>query len=231
MFAVRELVSFSGQPACSADLNDLWEHVMVASLTGRLSLARAEQLMEDNVLGPAEVVRHFGVKLSKSQLQELREVPFSARFLEVRRKSHVLVAGFPLSVSEIRKKHSQLFLPKFSPFAGEHATETRVRFGWYLLRRDLVAGSLDMGYQRQRKLLDAHEQVPWLREVVYATALGFLARNIRIFQDHFVRCRDKLYGPLGQAILRFEEPWIVIFDDIPFALPDVGITSLERQKV
>src|SRR3989344_7080599 len=68
-------------------------------------LARA--IMGRNFLGIEEVSQHLGVTFSDKQRAQLAEVPFAEATLQECKDTHILVAGYPLSVLDVRSHVSR----------------------------------------------------------------------------------------------------------------------------
>jgi len=65
-----------------------------------------------------------------------------------------------------------------------------VELRWYLLRKDVVPGSMGKAFTEQVALLNECEVVPRACEAVYGFMLYFLARGIRLFANRCARCID-----------------------------------------
>ncbi len=81
---------------------------VVAVESPDLSTLHAEQraIMGTNFLGEAEIAKAYSVKWTKAQLEKLSVIPFSEETLRDCKDTHVLFAGFPLSINDIRAKAS-----------------------------------------------------------------------------------------------------------------------------
>ena len=163
---------------------------------------RAQQIMGANFLGTEAVRRHFAVDFRPEQDGQLRDIPFSEQTLTHRRKTHLLVAGYPLSIHDLRARAPKLLHDAEQPwYAGQPFAESQVSLRWYLIRRGIVPGSATSTWQEQREML-AREEVPRACELVYATLLYFLVRGIRLFdRGEFARSHDTIqrYGNLVNA--------------------------------
>lgn len=163
---------------------------------------RARQIMGDNFLGIGAARRHFAVDYRPEQRDQLRTIPFSEEVLAHRRKTHLLVAGYPLSIHHLRAELPKLLHDAERPwYAGQPFADEQVSLRWYLIRCGIVPGSADKTWQEQREML-AREEVPRACESVYATLLYFLASGIRLWdRGEFARCRDTIqrYGNLANA--------------------------------
>ena len=161
--------------------------------------AAAEAIMGSNFLGIAQVEKAFGVKFTPAQQQKLAMIPESIlKVLKACARTHILVAGFPLSINNVRANSNvvgnaeQLFCSMTGtgwyneqPFAN-----VNVEVRWYLLRKTPVNNSTSRWYKDQLKLLTEGEENPWARDVVFATIALFLTTGERLFETIWVRCKD-----------------------------------------
>jgi len=201
----------------------------------------ARRIMGINFLGTEEVTKHFGVHFTCEQLVEFQMIPFTESELEGCKNTHVLMAGYPLTVLGIKSRVPNYF---FYPHGNAWyindrlAKETIVDLRWYLLRKDLIPGSVGATHDEQEKLLNNNERVPYACEIIYLVTLYRLATGICLtFQDSGVRCLDILYcrGPLerGDRVYMKSSTSIGIdlqcYDDIRHG--DTGIISSSQRKL
>lgn len=141
------------------------------------SQERAREIMGELFFGVEEAVKHFGVNPSKRELATLAEVPFSEKTLNACKYTHVLVAVFPLSILDIRRKvkvagpkvfacncfntshpdstHEDPWLNK-QTFAKDYG-----KIGWHLVRTTPVPHSTNlMWWMQQILLLAMNEKAP-----------------------------------------------------------------------
>lgn len=151
------------------------------------SQAKARSIMGKNFLGLEEVRTGFGLALDP---QQLAKIPFSEKTLHACKDTHVLVAGAPLSVNEVRKIADSDFYGtdryRREPFANEKKVSVR----WYLLRKEPVPKSRSKTYDQQTALLK-DEEVPFVCEMTYMVILYWLTHRERLLPDVYVRCQDK----------------------------------------
>jgi hypothetical protein len=170
------------------------------NFTATPSQIRAREIMGRNFLGVEEAMRHYGEQFTEEQLAALAEVPFSEAVLEECKNTHVLVAGFPISILDIRakapnKKPKTFYSYKDARYNNQaFATNEKVNVRWYLVRKEAVADSTYKTYDKQKALLSEHEEVPRACELVYAVVLYFLAADERLFPNIYVRCSDVSSG-------------------------------------
>jgi hypothetical protein len=151
----------------------------------------ATAIMRQNFHGVGAAQRHFGAELSAKQAKALATVPFSAEVLQACRESHVLVAGAPLSIMDLQAKAQASFYFKDDPwYAKDRFATTKVKAGWYLIRKDPVPGSPSKTWAEQQALLTSDEVTPRAREIVLAIVLCYLETEERLFGQVDVRTND-----------------------------------------
>jgi hypothetical protein len=158
------------------------------------SQKRAREIMGRDMFGVEEAIQHFGVNPSKQQIAALSEIPFSEATLEQCKKTHVLVAVFPISILEIRGKVSQdqcLFYDQ-DWYNKQVFAKERGEAEWKLVRKTPVPNSTNEAWQKQQDLLASNEEIPTARVMVYTIIGHFLATGERLFESIYVRCSDVL---------------------------------------
>ena len=148
---------------------------------------KAREIMGKNFFGTEEAIQHFGINPSQRQLAMLSEVPFSESVLEQCKDTHILVAPFPISILEIRKKvDSKLFYGQNwynnQKFAKEHG-----ELGWQLIRKTPVENSFSKNWKEQLALLLKEDEVPTAQQVTYTVIGHYLNTGERLFEQIYVR--------------------------------------------
>lgn len=140
------------------------------------SQKHAREIMGQNFFGVEEAILHFGVNPTKQQLSVLSEIPFSEATLEQCKKTHVLIAIFPLSILEIRGKvpSDQCLFYNQNWYNRESFARDRGKTKWQLIRKIPIDDSTS----------------PKASVMVYAIIGHFLATNKRLFEEIYVRCSD-----------------------------------------
>jgi hypothetical protein len=159
------------------------------------SCKRACEIMGKNFLGTEEISRHFGVKFDAKQLVQLATIPFTETTLQACKKTHILVAGYPLSIWDIREDEARrdLFYSREKDVVRnknkepQYVSEETVRLRWYLIRKSVAPKSTKKEYMEQVALLKENEEVPQACELVYAIILYYLARSSRLFTKVYAR--------------------------------------------
>ena len=125
-------------------------------------------------------------KIPKKQLAMLAEVPFSEAVLEESKKSHVLVAVFPLSILKIRNQiASKLFYDQSWYNNESFAKEREVK--WQLVRKTPVDNSTSKNWLEQQALIGKDDEVPTAQVMVYTIIGHHLATSERLFEHIYVR--------------------------------------------
>ena len=156
----------------------------------------AKAIMGTNFLGIEEVEQAFGVKYSSGDRAKIARVTFDEAMLKACAKTHILVAGFPMSVNDVRQKVSgnaaRLFYSALGDawFEREQFAQIAVGVRWFLLRKEQVQNSTSKTYGEQEGLIPQGEEIPFARDVVFTTVLMFLATGERLFENVYVRCRE-----------------------------------------
>jgi integrase len=170
--------------------------VMDKTIVGRPSFShrQAWKIMGRNFLGINEVAQHFGVTFSPEQLAKLQKIPFRESTLKRYSRTHLLVAGFPLSILDICKRMKQdlLHLREYNWYSGEaFVGKEKVDPRWYVIRKRAIPESINKSFREQLALLPKRkEEVPRACEVAYAVILYYLSTGIRLFENIYARCRD-----------------------------------------
>lgn len=156
------------------------------SATVTQSVARS--IMGDNFLGVEEVSEHFDADFTKDDLRKLEIIPFTRKELEERRDTHVLVAGYPLSIKEIRHTAPRLFCTGEEAWYDEYPlAKEEVNLRWYLVRKGIVKNSTNKNWGEQQAMLGKNEEAPRACVLVYAIVLFALVRGVRLFQKTYAR--------------------------------------------
>lgn len=153
----------------------------------------AQQIMGHNFLGLDAVITKFGVHMTEQELLNYPEIPWSEDELNEVRDTHLLVAGYPLTIVEIRAKAPRTPKTFYRYEDGWYnnqrfATEERVGLGWHLIRKDIVPNSTRKTWSEQQKLISPNEEVPGACDFVYAIVLYYLVTGGRLFPSVYARC-------------------------------------------
>ncbi|MDQ5931523.1 MAG: hypothetical protein QG607_224 [Patescibacteria group bacterium] len=160
--------------------------------------AWARVIMGTNFLGLEEVEKAFGVKYTANQRQQLATIPFDEATLKACADTHVLIAGFPMSINDIRKSKNvkgnaaKLFDSLFGNvwYEQQSFANVSVEVRWFLLRKKPIDQSTSKTYEEQYRLIPQGEENSWARDVVFATIVLFLTAGERLYKSVYVRCKD-----------------------------------------
>lgn len=154
------------------------------------SQAKARAIMGKNFLGLVEACRGYAVTFTSEQADQLTEIPFSEETLQAFKDTHVLIAGAPLAVKEIRKL-AEIDFWDSNWYRNEPFANDKVSVRWYLIRKLPVPESCSKTYDQQTPLLTNAEVVPFACEVTYMVILYWLTHRERLLPDVYVFCQDK----------------------------------------
>ncbi len=161
--------------------------------TSSCSPSEAATIMGSNFLGLDVTERHLGVKFMTKQKKVLATVPFGPAVLQACSETHVLVACASLSLLEVWQKQGQLFYGKSDPWYGhasEQTSRSRIKAGWYLVRKSPVPDSTRKTWSEQQTLLGQDEQVPSASVLAQTILLTFLETRERLFEAIYARSSD-----------------------------------------
>ncbi len=201
------------------------------------SQIRAREIMGKSFLGVEKAVRHFGAVYTEEQLALLAEIPFLEAVLEECKNTHILVAGFPMTILGIRakapgKNPKTFYSCKDAWYNSQtFAKDEKVEVRWYLIRKQAAANSTSKNFDKQKALLSKYEEVPRACELVYAVVLYFMATGERLLPNIYVRCSDmvsdggRVYvGCFGAHGLGVDDGW----DD--GRRDDVGVSAARKSN-
>ncbi len=152
---------------------------------------RARGIMGRNFLGPSEVQEQFRVRFTNRDLVKLADVPFAPDELESSKDTHILVAGYPLSISDVRKRARGLFCKQGSWYNRmAFARKSKPEVCWYLIRKTAAHDSFFKTWAEQQGTLTGRDVIPQACVMVYTIILHYLVTGERLFVNTRVRCND-----------------------------------------
>ncbi len=157
-----------------------------------ISMTRARQIMGENFIDSRKIPVRFGVAFDENA-SSFYEVPYTEAVLKECKDTHILFAGYPLTIMDIRSKVSpDLFDPLERAWYKKlaFARNDKVKMRWYLIRKDIVPDSTGKTYVEQVHMLSKDEEVPRACEMVYMIVLTYLVTGTRLFPGYYARCRD-----------------------------------------
>lgn len=211
--------------------------VAIVSYQPSPSQIRAREIMGKNYLGIEEAVRHFGAAYTEEQLTTLAEIPFSEAVLEECKDTHILVAGFPMSILDVRakapsKKPKTFYSYKDAWYNNQaFAKDEKVEVRWYLIRKEMVANSTSKNFDEQKALLSGCDEVPRACDLVYAVVLYFMATGERLFPNLYVRTASVSSGGDRVLVGYFDSDGLgvyLIWDD--FRSGFLGLASARKSE-
>ena len=151
------------------------------------SQKHTREIMGKNFFGVEEAIKHFGINPTNRQLAMLSEIPFSESVLQELKNSHILVAVFPISILEIRKKVDSKLFYNQDWYSDQEFAKEKGELGWQLIRKTPVENSTSKNWQEQLALIPEEDEVPTAQVMVYTIAGHYLATNERLFENVYVR--------------------------------------------
>lgn len=175
----------------SLNLNPWWER----------NWEKARKIMgQDNFFGIKEAIRHFNVKTDYQRVENVfSEIPFSEDVLKQSRNTHILVAVFPLSISEMQE-HINVNCDVWY----YEISRNRCEMGWHLIRKTQVKNSFRKEWRKQETLIGEYEEVPTVQLMLYTVIGHYLTTGKRLFKDIYVRTSSVINsaGPVDSCYLR-----------------------------
>ncbi|HNY35772.1 MAG TPA: hypothetical protein PLD14_02750 [Candidatus Pacearchaeota archaeon] len=196
--------------------------------------SNARKIMGLNYFGIEEAIEHFGVIPTEEELANLANVPFSWASLRRLKKTHILVAVFPLSIIEIRARvRENLFFKCWDDYSGAFLEEKETA-RWRLVRKNQVTGSFMKSQSKQEKLLNEKEEMPTARVLVYTIIGQCLAHDEFLFDWGWARTSSVKNGysvsigdfhHLDGILYQFSGGLSFRLDDCDSGIGNLGISS------
>lgn len=152
--------------------------------------SRAREIMGQNFHGPDQVAKHFGVRYREAELAQLAEILFSEEVLAACKDTHILIAGYPLTILDIRERMIRNFYGQEWYNSEDFARKTKVQLRWHLLNKTDVPDSQWKGYEDQTALLGDDEEPAIACEMIFGMNLHVAVSGERLYKKCSVRCRD-----------------------------------------
>lgn len=183
---VRKVIDYKGDFFAKAIVKFIKNGVFEPSDSQK----RAQKIMgSDNFFGVEDAIKFFGIKPSKKQLAILKEIPYSESLLKKLKNSHILVAFFPFSILNIRKKVlTGLFSAdqENSCYDEEPFAKEKGEVGWRLISKFSISSAFHNYYEKQQEFLTEQEEVPSAQIMTYAIMGHYLKTGERLFKTYFV---------------------------------------------
>lgn len=146
----------------------------------------ARKIMGKNFFGIEEAIRYFGIKPTNEQLLALVRVPFNEDELREVKETHLLIALFPLSILDIRKKiDSKLFHQRPCHNEEIFAKDCGV-VSWQLVRKTPIDKLVPKQWEKQKAFLGENNEVPSAQLLVYAIIGYYFLTGERLFEQTYV---------------------------------------------
>lgn len=159
-----------------------------AEAAARLCLPPAD------VHGVLDAGRHLGARFAPRQLSALATLPWSEEVLRRCAGTHLLIAGCPLSILDLRRRRPDHFMWGSEPNWYDRepfARSRRVGVRWHLLRKAVLPGSTHKLFAQQTAMLENGERLPRARDVASAVILHHLVTGERLLEGVSTRCADR----------------------------------------
>lgn len=172
-----------------AEANERGGIIIGRSLT--TSQAMARKIMGKNFFGIEEAIKYFGVQPKKNE--RLSVIEWTEEELRKVSDTHVLVAVFPLSILEIRRRcvaRNFFYSHEDAWYETQAFAREKGETGWALVRKTPVPNSTSKTWQEQQVLLSKEEETPTACVMVYTIIGHYLATGERLFENVYVRCSD-----------------------------------------
>lgn len=200
------------------------------------SQRRACEIMGKNFLGVEEVMTHFGVRPTPAQLRQLAAISFPESVLLACKDTHLLVAGFPMTILDVRTKAPKDPKTFYSYDDARYntqkfATKEGVEVRWHLIRKTPVANSTSQTFADQQVLLAQEDEVPKACVVVYGVVLYYLVTRERLFSGVYVRCIDVGSDGDRVGVGLFDSDGLHVNDySDDYCVGNVGVASARKSK-
>lgn len=191
------------------------KHIVAAQREKTVLWTVARKIMGQNFLSIQEVFKGFNICLTKRELKEVEEIPFSEELLRRHKDTHLLFLGVPndgrmnyLTINHLREMFPAGQQPCFWLCSGSwHDKEDfsvikTPGLRWYFIRKSIIKKSRSKTYDEQEKLLEIDEYREKAVVYVYMIFLMFKARGERLFEDDCVWCRDLSPYPFHNTHVR-----------------------------
>ncbi len=200
--------------------------------SGNVTPEEAAQIMGSNFHPVAAAAAAFGFRPSAKHKRELLNVPFGREILSTCQRTHILVPGLPLSITDIHKLAAREFYSQADPWYGQAEQKfgrDKIKLGWYLVRKDAVPNSTSRTWNEQQGLVPEGEFVPEANLAVYAAILHKLQTGERLFSRVWVRTNSgTAHGGPGGVGFRSDGLFVGSWDDDAYS--SIGVASARKSS-
>lgn len=175
------------------------------------------------------------VRYTNGEIMDLeRALPDKKTLLELRDEGMILVACPPeaLRLRDIYELRPDEFDRDYDNSAFEHQDAVQP-CGWIAMRKSLIPASADMSWKEQDEVFGSGEALPNAAEIAWCMLAYYLNRDMRLFEEEYVRTTSKDVADDGQhvsiTIGGFTDEGIQAdFEPLADALENVGIVKARR---
>ncbi len=163
----------------------------------------ARAIMGENMLDVDDVMDCFGVRYSKDMLRQMNVIPFGERTLCEKSKTHLLVAGYHLTMQNLTHfgLHEGNWMNDkvLGDSPDDRMANQVVMRQWHLVRKGAVPGTLGLSFEDQAQKIPpwdeisrvAGEVITPVALAVYTTILYRVVRNRSFYtRGSFLQCRE-----------------------------------------
>lgn len=197
------------------------------------SQRRARDIMERDIFGIEEAIRHFGIP-HPERIEPFWYVPWEEETLKKYGGAYLLTAPLSYSIVEILEKVCNK--DQISSFCRDWP-DWETFFGgadkpkWWLIRKTPAPNSADLTFGNQLNALSRDEKVPPARVMIYAIAGHFLETGEWLYENTFVRCSDGISKDRGVRIGHFGSSGLLIQKDWSDGHgPSLGLASARKPE-
>jgi len=156
----------------------------------------AQEMMGANFFGIEEAIKHFGVDPTMSELEKLATMPFNPELFVLFKDTHILVALFPLSFSNLIARRltndqgKRLFAQSCKQCSDEEYFREKSEPCWKLIEKK--ANYLGMSWHGLDEASDGsfRNDIASISDMAYTIIGHFLNTGERLFEDVMLRCSD-----------------------------------------
>lgn len=175
-------------------------------MEGKTTLVRAQKIMEENFIGPAElnlIADKLGIYFPNSLYNGHSQIPFSEELLINQKKENILILGVPifkdqspLTIVKMRSHfgcNPEVYEPCFynqdwylnEDFANNCSIESK----WYLIRKKIIEESrgIEIDSSSSNRI---YSSLPQALLLSYTFFSYFLVRNIVLWEHDYIWCKD-----------------------------------------
>lgn len=186
-----------------------------------MEIAQVKKIMKDNFIGPDELNRIAdGFKIAPLTDVKLPKIRFSEEILRKSSRSHLLILGVPafsdgkkLTLNSLRElfgtdpdAHEPCFYNQDWYLKERFASETNLKFGWYLIRKNVKPDTRGKAIAGIAEGLSQVEKFPPAVLTAYAFFAWYLLHEEPLWSSDFIWCSDKDHNGDQVYAGRYHDP-------------------------